>query len=192
MGGGNGGGNGGGGHGYVFLAGALSGLAEGVTIQPLEMLKTRFQINEGARMRMLPALREIISEGGVRQLYRGGLPEIAGLMPRAAAALSTLEFSRRFFKERHGGRLRAADAYLSGALSGVSEGVAFAPFQVVKVRLMAKEHLGRYRNTADCLRQLLAQEGVGALFIGLAPTLWRNCVWNGLYYGARTMRGCCW
>ena len=63
MGGGNGGGNGGGGHGYVFLAGALSGLAEGVTIQPLEMLKTRFQINEGARMRMLPALRGYVSLG---------------------------------------------------------------------------------------------------------------------------------
>lgn len=41
---------------------------------------------------------EILSEGGVRQLYRGGLPEITGLIPRATAALSTLEFSRRMFR----------------------------------------------------------------------------------------------
>ncbi|KXZ50364.1 hypothetical protein GPECTOR_16g537 [Gonium pectorale] len=59
--------------------------------------------------------------------------------------------------------------FLSGAISGV--------------RLMAKEHLGRYRNSWDCLRKIVAQEGLLALTIGLGPTLWRNCVWNGLYYG---------
>lgn len=44
------------------------------------------------------SVAEIISEGGVRQLYRGGLPEITGLIPRASAALSTLELSRRQFR----------------------------------------------------------------------------------------------
>lgn len=33
------------------------------------------------------------------------------------------------------------------------------------------------------LRQVLASEGPAALAIGLAPTLWRNCVWNALFYG---------
>ena len=41
----------------VFLAGSISGVAEGVTIQPLEMLKTRFQINEGAHLRILPTIK---------------------------------------------------------------------------------------------------------------------------------------
>lgn len=167
----------------VFLAGAISGIVEGVSIQPLEMLKTRFQINEGAPMRLLPAIREIIREGGVTQLYRGALPEITGLVPRATAALSTLEFSQRLFRSWSGGELPVFYAYLSGGLSGVSEAVAFSPFQVIKVRLMAKEHLGRYRNTWDCLRQVVATEGVQALAIGLAPTLLRNCVWNSIYYG---------
>ncbi|GIL74314.1 hypothetical protein Vretifemale_4358 [Volvox reticuliferus] len=48
---------------------------------------------------------------------------------------------------------------------------------------MAKEHLGRYRNTWDCLAKVVRQEGVLALATGLGPTLWRNCVWNSLYYG---------
>ncbi len=46
-------------HHGVFLAGAISGIAEGVTIQPLEMLKTRFQINTGQTMQLLPAVREV-------------------------------------------------------------------------------------------------------------------------------------
>jgi len=33
----------------------------------------------------------------------------------------------------HEGHLLTSYAYLSGALSGVTEGVAFAPFQVIKV-----------------------------------------------------------
>jgi hypothetical protein len=40
--------------------------------QPLEMLKTRFQINAGGHLRLIPTIREIVAEGGVKQLYRGG------------------------------------------------------------------------------------------------------------------------
>lgn len=44
---------------------------------------------------------------------------------------------------------------------------------------MAKEHLGRYRNTLHCLSEVLKTEGPSALFIGMAPTLLRcEC---GLY-----------
>lgn len=31
--------------------------------------------------------------------------------------------------------------------------------------------------------QVLAAEGPSALLIGLGPTLWRNTIWNSLYYG---------
>jgi hypothetical protein len=43
----------------------------------------------------------------------------------------------------------------------------------LQVRLMAKAHLGRYRNTMHCLTEVLRTEGPSALFIGLAPTLFR-------------------
>ncbi len=59
---------------------------------------------------------------------------IAGLIPRATAALSTLEFSQRLFKSWNpDNKLTAGYAYISGGLSGVSEGIAFSPFQVIKV-----------------------------------------------------------
>jgi solute carrier family 25 2-oxodicarboxylate transporter 21 len=54
---------------------------------------------------------------------------------------------------------------------------------VVKVRLQAREHLGRYANSFDCVRQLLRDEGVKAFTTGLGPTCWRNCVWNTVYFG---------
>lgn len=50
------------------------------------------------------------------------------------------------------------------------------PFQVVKVRMQAKEHLGRYTSSADCFIKVLRQEGPLALATGMGPTCWRNCV----------------
>jgi len=167
----------------VFAAGALSGIVEGLCVQPLELVKTRFQINDGPPLRFWATVSDIVREGGVLHLYRGGLPEILGLVPRAAAALSTLTYSHELFRSWHQGELPAAYAYLSGALSGVPEAVAFSPFQVIKVRLMAKEHLGRYHNAADCLTKVVKAEGLSALAIGLGPTLLRNTVWNCIYYG---------
>jgi hypothetical protein len=62
----------------IPLAGAISGVVEGLSIQPLELIKTRFQINSGERMRLIPTIRAILQEGGVAQLYRGALPEVTG------------------------------------------------------------------------------------------------------------------
>ena len=167
--------------GNVFLAGAVAGVFEGICVQPMEMVKTRFQINTGEKMRILPTMRAIIAEGGVMQLYRGGLPEIAGLVPRSSAMWSGYEFSRRQLIELNGGQCTTPIVAAAGVCGGCCEGVAFSPFQVVKVRLMAKEHLGRYKNTFDCLKQVIRNEGIMALTIGLGPTLWRNCVWDSIY-----------
>jgi solute carrier family 25 2-oxodicarboxylate transporter 21 len=163
----------------VMAAGAVSGVVEGLSIQPLELVKTRAQIHEGKEpLRLLPTLRAIVrgdggaTQGGLRQLYRGALPEIVGLAPRASAALTTLEMAQRTFRERDpAGRLSPAAAHAAGGLSGASEAVAFAPFQVVKVRMMAREHLGRYRDSWDCLRQVrcFEREGVGSVVPALAP-----------------------
>ncbi len=58
------------------------------------------------------------------------------------------------------------------------------PFQVIKVRLQSKELLGRYKNSFDCFARILREEGgPRALTTGLGPTCWRNCVWNGVYFG---------
>lgn len=116
---------------------------------------------------------------GLLRLYRGGLAEISGLVPRASAALSTLHYAQKLLRESNGGTLSTVGGYMAGSASGITEAVAFSPFQVIKVRLMAKEHLGRYHNSLDCLTKTVREEGVGALTIGLLPTMIRNSVWNG-------------
>ncbi len=85
----------------VFFAGAMAGIIEGVTVQPLEMIKTRFQINTGQRMRVLQTIREVIKEGGVMRLYRGALPEIVGIVPRSTALWSAFGLHPPFLCREH-------------------------------------------------------------------------------------------
>jgi hypothetical protein len=46
-----------------------------------------------------------------------------------------------------------------------------APPHPVQVRLMAQEHLGRYANSWDCLRKVVASEGLAALATGAPASL---------------------
>eukprot|EP00798_Chlamydomonas_sp_ICE-L_P031052 gene31052-7145_t len=64
---------------YVIMSGMTSGVVEGIVMQPLEFLKTRLQIDTTGGMTLMGTLRGALKEGGVMQLYRGSLPEIAGL-----------------------------------------------------------------------------------------------------------------
>lgn len=73
---------------------------------------------------------------------------------------------------------------LAGFISGFPEAIIVTPTQVIKVRLQTKEHLGKYKNSVDCLMKIVRQEGPLALCIGLGPTLFRNCVWNTVYFGS--------
>lgn len=52
------------------------------------------------------------------------------------------------------------------------------------MRLQARENLGRFKGNMDCLMQTVRTEGVFGLFTGLHHTVWRNSVWNGVYFGS--------
>lgn len=58
-------------------------------------------------------------------------------------------------------------ATLSGAGGGIAEAFTVTPFQVIKVRLQSREHLQHYKNSLNCLRLILKEEGPRALMNGL-------------------------
>lgn len=166
----------------LFIAGALSGVAEAVTVQPFDMIKTRFQLNPDANPSIIVAMRNIVKEGGVMRLYRGLLPELVGMVPKTSAMYATQSICFSELSNRNGGAT-AVVAFTAGGLAAIPESLTVTPFQIIKVRLQAIEHLGRYNNSIDCFSKTLAMEGPSAFAIGLGPTLWRNCVWNSIYFG---------
>ena len=148
-------------------------------MNPVDVVKTQSQLNRGANATMWAALRQQVSQGGVRRLYRGVLPVM--LRPTAVAMYSGNEWCKRVVVGD--GELGVSTAAAAGFLSGFLEAAVVTPWEVVKVRMQSLEHTGRYTSSIQCARQVVAQEGPGALLKGLSATCARNCPFNGLYFG---------
>lgn len=177
----------------TLAAGGYSGVVETVAVQPMEFLKTRFQLSTTTRTpSMWQAARAVVKEGGVRRFYRGLLPEATSTVPKTAVQWAGYEQSRLLLEAQYlrsrgsapgaGTADGAAIECLSGLATAVPGALVATPFQVIKTRLQAKEHLGRYANTMDALTKVLAAEGPRALSTGLGVTVARNAVWNGVYF----------
>ncbi|CAK0863310.1 unnamed protein product [Prorocentrum cordatum] len=145
------------------LAGAFAGFVETLAVQPLDLVKTRFQLNKQRNPSVAAALRELVAEGGAGRLYRGLLPELAGNVPTRMGMWAGKDFASRGSAGsrvwRSGLERRAptssptpaASAWTelgAGLLAGLPEAVATTPFQVVKVRMMSRENNGLYRHSA--------------------------------------------
>jgi len=131
---------------------------------------------------MLAASKSILREEGFATFYRGISSPILAEAPKRAIKFASNDRYKNLLRDKQG-RLPMERAFLAGALAGATEAVVNCPFEVVKVRVQAKENKGLYKNTFDCASKMLRQEGVFAFYKGFEPQLWRNAAWNGLYFG---------
>lgn len=165
----------------LFIAGAVSGVSEAFAVQPLDMVKTRHQLNTGLNETVYSSLVNLYREGGMGHLYRGMTPELIGMVPKTSVLYATYELVRRELSGLYGDVSWVAS--VAGMCAAVPEAVIVTPSQVIKVRMQAREHLGRYKTPLDCLNKTIASEGFEAMFKGLGPTLLRNGIWNTVYFG---------
>jgi hypothetical protein len=69
----------------AVTAGAIAGFVEAVAVHPLDMIKTRHQLNAGVNETIAQSVRSLLREGGARRLYRGLVPELIGMTPTRSA-----------------------------------------------------------------------------------------------------------
>eukprot|EP00160_Parvularia_atlantis_P013853 Unigene3113_Nuclearia_a/m.9553 Unigene3113_Nuclearia_a/g.9553 ORF Unigene3113_Nuclearia_a/g.9553 Unigene3113_Nuclearia_a/m.9553 type:complete len:303 (-) Unigene3113_Nuclearia_a:242-1150(-) len=175
---------------WNLLAGAVAGVTELCVLFPLDVVKTRFQLQVGkggadGYTSMLDCFRKIIRREGFWSLYRGLLPPILVETPKRAIKFSANEFYGGWLRRTltADGRMTQSLSVATGVLAGMTEAVVIVPFELVKIRLQDPKNRGVYKNTFDCAAKILRQEGLAAFYKGIESTLWRNGVWNGGYFG---------
>mmetsp|Transcript_69254 Transcript_69254/g.150727 ORF Transcript_69254/g.150727 Transcript_69254/m.150727 type:complete len:315 (+) Transcript_69254:71-1015(+) len=170
------------------LSGLSAGLLEVLAVQPLDAVKTRFQLQAGSNPSVLRGLVELVREGGILRLYRGMMPEVVSTVPGRTAMYNSYGLVLRHPASEGLCRspLGGTRELVAGLCSGVPEALVMTPLQLVKVRLQAKEYVGRYRNGWDCVLTILRQEGPRAFLIGLESTVYRNCIWNAAYFWSQS------
>ena len=174
---------------YQFAAGAIAGVSEILVMYPLDVVKTRVQLQTAsagpdAYTGMLDCFRKIIAREGFSRLYRGiGAPILMEAPKRATKFAANDEWGKVYRKAFGVDKMSQSLSILTGATAGATESFVVVPFELVKIRLQDKAQAGKYSGMVDCVTKTVRQEGVFALYNGLESTMWRHILWNSGYFG---------
>lgn len=178
---------------YKFAAGAVAGISEILVMYPLDVVKTRMQLQVGGKIAasaaasvryngVIDCLSKIVKNEGFVRLYKGISSPILMEAPKRATKFASNDFfSEYYMKEFNEKKLTQNISVLSGASAGLLESFVVVPFELVKIRL--QDVNSNYKSPAECLKQIVKNEGIFAMYNGLEATMWRHGVWNAGYFG---------
>ena len=154
------------------VAGSFAGLAEHVSIFPLDTLKTQVQCEKCGSispMQTWNCASRIVKREGIFRLWRGVSAMFIGCIPAHAAYFSIFESMKKATGADGQGHHPLAAA-ACGATAAFSHDLFMTPFDTVKQRMQ----LGYYKNIKHCFESVAAREGVRAFYISLPTTLAMN------------------
>ncbi|KXJ89864.1 mitochondrial 2-oxodicarboxylate transport protein [Microdochium bolleyi] len=174
---------------YQFAAGAIAGVSEILLMYPLDVVKTRVQLQTTKSgpdhyNGMGDAFKKIIKNEGFSRLYRGISAPILMEAPKRATKFAANDEWGKFYRRAFGiDKMNQSLSILTGATAGATESFVVVPFELVKIRLQDKASAGKYKGAMDVVAQTIRNEGVLALYNGLESTMWRHILWNAGYFG---------
>jgi solute carrier family 25 2-oxodicarboxylate transporter 21 len=166
---------------HNLVAGGVAGVSEILVMYPLDVVKTRAQLHVGSGSSMFSTLVHMVKNEGFG-MYRGLLAPILVEAPKRSVKFAANSAYQPFFASKDG-RMSRAGSVAAGVCAGITEAFVVVPFELVKIRLQAKENKGKYKGTLDCVVKIAREEGLMAFTNGLESTLWRHALWNGGYFG---------
>ncbi|KAJ4296545.1 hypothetical protein N0V90_006590 [Kalmusia sp. IMI 367209] len=169
---------------YQFAAGAVAGVSEILVMYPLDVVKTRVQLQTGTSSGMINTFRNIIKNEGASRLYRGISAPILMEAPKRATKFAANDSWGTFYRNLFGEpKMTQSLSILTGATAGATEAFVVVPFELVKIRLQDKAQAAKYSGMIDCVTKIVKQEGPLTLYQGLESTMWRHILWNAGYFG---------
>lgn len=177
-------------HFMQFAAGGCAGFVEVSLMHPLDLMKTRFQIQRGPDdpnryTSLADCFKKMYRNEGALSFYKGILPPLMAETPKRAVKFFTFERYKEMFASFQIIPYSSI-LYLAGLCSGLTEAVIINPFEVVKVKLQADRHAFKEQgSTIATAREIIRNDGFGrrGLNIGLTSTLGRHGVFNMIYFG---------
>jgi solute carrier family 25 2-oxodicarboxylate transporter 21 len=130
---------------FHFTAGGIAGTSEILVMYPLDVVKTRFQLQVGsgaggeAYTSIMDCFKKIVKNEGFSRLYRGILPPILVEAPKRAIKFSANEQYSSLLKKVYGiDKMNQSLSIQAGISAGCTEAVVIVPFELIKIRLQDK------------------------------------------------------
>ncbi|KAJ8285751.1 hypothetical protein GJAV_G00030520 [Gymnothorax javanicus] len=154
-----------------LVAGGGAGAVSRTCTAPLDRLKVLMQVHgsHGGKMSIVGGLAQMIKEGGMKSLWRGNGINILKIAPETAIKFMAYEQIKRLIGSTPE-TLGVVDRFVAGSLAGVIAQSSIYPMEVLKTRLALRK-TGQYSGIADCAKQILQKEGLGAFYKGYVPNM---------------------
>ena len=161
-----------------FLIGAVSGGVSSFICTPLDVCKIRV-INDPLKQKysgLIDCLSKTSKEGIVNGFYRGSSPNIYRSIVVNATELGTYDNAKNLLIKKFGYEENSIMLrFWASVAAGFFAAIASSPIDVVKTRYMnaskmdpnsVKPNELRFSSPYDCLKKIVANEGVLALYNG--------------------------
>jgi len=168
----------------TFAAGAIAGVSEILTFYPLDVVKTRMQLETGkSKHGLVGSFRNIIAQEGFGRLYRGLVPPLLLEAPKRAVKFAANDFWGKTYLSLSGEtKMTQQLSILTGCSAGATESFVVVPFELVKIKLQDKS--STFAGPIDVLKKVVKKEGLLGLYVGMESTFWRHFWWNGGFFGS--------
>mgnify|MGYP001799663791 CR=1 FL=1 len=176
--------------GSQVISGAVSGCAQSIVCSPMELAKTRLQVQglgekykhiffeENKRYKgSIDCLYKIFKNEGLRGCYRGMTLTLLRDIPAFAAYFGSYDGLCRLLSKTSNPYidLQTGHLFLAGGLSGMASWIVTYWVDVIKSRYQA-DGVGLtniYKNSLDCAKTTYQKEGIQVFFRGLDTALIR-------------------
>ncbi|XP_034473810.1 mitochondrial 2-oxodicarboxylate carrier [Drosophila innubila] len=172
-----------------LLSGGASSIAEVSLLLPLDVVKTRLQLQTNAVVKgqshyrgVFDAFAKIYRQEGITAFWRGIIPPLLIDTPRRAVKFMVFEQLKPVFF--FGASKPTLITYaLAGGCAGITEAIMQNPFEVIKVTQQANRK--QKLSTIHVARTIFQSDGFGSrgFYKGVGATVARNFIFHVMYFG---------
>lgn len=172
-----------------FVCGGSAATCASIIIHPMDLAKVRMQLygalNPGKPVPgFVSILSSLVKNDGVGSIYKGVDAAIGRQLVYGTARIGLHRYiSDKMVEMNEGKPINFGMKALSGMASGSIAVCIGTPFDIALVRLQSDSmapvaERKNYKNVFDALTRTVKEEGVGALYKGLAPNILRGMSMN--------------
>ncbi|KAL3467059.1 mitochondrial carrier domain-containing protein [Aspergillus heterothallicus] len=170
-----------------FAVGAAGGITQVLIGQPFDIVKVRMQTQ--ANQSAIQVVRNILRHEGARAFYKGTLPPLLGVGACISIVYTTFHsLSETLKSNTNRTTLSTPETYLAGGLAGLANSIISGPTEHIRIRLQTlppSQSQGPKPGVLACVRSIVTQGGLAALYRGQTPTMLREFgsygVWFSVY-----------
>ncbi|KAL3983193.1 Mitochondrial carrier family protein [Acanthocheilonema viteae] len=172
-------------------AGFISGIATRFLIQPLDVLKIRFQVQreptfgktKGQYRGIFQACSRIYKNEGLVAFWKGHVPAQGLSAVYGIVQFATFEFlTEQAVHYPLANENRRVTDIVCGALAGCGATACSLPFDVIRTRLIIQDQREVYKGTLHAMVFIWKLEGFRGFFRGITPSLIQIAPFIGLQF----------